>query len=124
MSHLILTAPTSNPDPVFHSYDGIENKIKETFSSSSNPALLKASANIFHVVMQDPSRNSLRGSASTLSTVDESTPQASNKNHLYALEELGMNGLANTFTFLPQSKPQAASKIIQWISDLVGRIIE
>ena len=45
-------------------------------------------------------------------------------NHLQALEDLQMNGLAAPMNFIPSTKPQAATKVINWISELVLRIIE
>lgn len=78
------------------------------------------------MVMLDPTQSNLRGSVSTLSTVDETgNGNPSHSRHLMlALEELGMAGLANNFSFLPPNRPQATRKIIDWISELVLRIIE
>lgn len=78
------------------------------------------------MVMLDPTQGGLRGSASTLSTVDEAGNGSPNHSRplMLALEELGMAGLANNFSFLPSNRPQATTKIINWISELVLRIIE
>lgn len=74
--------------------------------------------------MQDTSQSSVpRGSASTLSTVDEGSVHGPGRGHLYALEEVGMHGLANSFQFLPPNLGHA-TKMINWISELVMRIIE
>jgi neurofibromin 1 len=76
------------------------------------------------VALQDPSRlNTLRGSASTLSTVDEASTHGPGRNHLIALEDLGMQGLASSFQFLPNNRGHA-TKMINWIPELVIRIIE
>lgn len=76
--------------------------------------------------MQDPRYvASLRGSSSTLSTVDEANGHGPGRYHLNALEELGMHGLANSFQFLPAGRGHnTVTKMIQWISELVSRIIE
>lgn len=74
--------------------------------------------------MHDSCRNSqLRGpgSASTLSTVDEVNGVGSR--HEHALKDLGMDGLAKNFQFLPPTRGQA-TKMINWISELVMRIVE
>ena len=64
----------------------------------------------------------LRGSASTLGTVDEAT-HGPGKNHLLALEDLNMRGLANNFQFLPVNRGHA-TKMITWIPELVMKIVE
>jgi len=70
--------------------------------------------------MHDPSRvSATSGSASTLSTVDEGA--VPDRRHISALDEIGMGGIANTFQFISTSD---GSKIINWISELVARIIE
>jgi neurofibromin 1 len=63
----------------------------------------------------------LRASASTLGTVDEVT-QGPGKNHLLALEDLNMRGLASSFQFLPVNRGHA-TKMITWIPELVAKII-
>lgn len=76
----------------------------------------------------DSSHSGFRGSqsASTLSTVDELGNGGPNhsRNLVLALEDLAMSGLANNLTFIPTNKPHATSTIINWISELVSRIIE
>ena len=59
-------------------------------------------------------------SGSTLATVDDGSHGVS-RNHLTALEELGMQGLANSFTFLPAHGGHA-TKMIQWISELAALV--
>lgn len=63
------------------------------------------------------------GSASTLSTVDETVPRGPGRQHLSMLEEQGMQGLVNNFQFLALNRGNA-TKMIQWISELVMKMIE
>ena len=106
------------------SYDSLQDKIKDAFANSSNPWILAAVSNVFRVAMTDPERAlPSRGSASTLSTVDEMTTHGPGRGHMFALEEQGMQGLANSFQFLPANRGQA-TKMINWISELVMKIIE
>jgi hypothetical protein len=64
----------------------------------------------------------LRGSVSTLGTVDETT-HGPGKSHLLALDELNMRGLASNFQFLPLNRGHA-TKMITWIPELIAKIIE
>jgi len=61
----------------------------------------------------------LRSSASTLTDEVTSGP---GRNHLNALDELGLQGLANNFQFLPPNRGHA-TKMINWIPALVTLII-
>lgn len=77
--------------------------------------------------MQDPRHvSTLRGSSSTLSTVEEAANgHGPGRIHLNALEELEMQGLTNNFHFLPAGRGlNGVTKMIQWISELVSKIIE
>ena len=81
-------------------------------------------SNVFRVAMYNYERGAApQGSASTLSTVEEGSVHGPGRSHLYALEELRMQGLASSFQFLPINRGQA-TKIINWISELVMKIIE
>jgi neurofibromin 1 len=60
----------------------------------------------------------LRSSASTLT--DEVTPGPS-RTHLNALDELGLQGLASNFQFLPTNRGHA-TKMINWIPALITLI--
>ena len=70
--------------------------------------------------MNDPRHSYfMRGSASTLGTVDELNGQP--RSQLAALEEHGMGGLVNNFGFV-QNEP--LQRMIRWVSELVAKIIE
>lgn len=72
--------------------------------------------------MHDPRHASmLRGSASTLGTVDETNGQGYTRNQLAALADADMGGLANNFTFVQDAQ---LNKMIRWTSELVAKIIE
>lgn len=60
-------------------------------------------------------------SASTLSTVEEINGQVLSENYERALKDHYMQGLPNNFTFIPSG---SAQKMINWISELVVKIIE
>ncbi|KAA1466679.1 hypothetical protein DENSPDRAFT_831556 [Dentipellis sp. KUC8613] len=125
---LLADLSLAYPEVAYLVYDGLQEKIKDAFANSNTPAILSAASTLFHVVMQDPNRTGvLRGSVSTLSTVDEGIANGASRSHVLALEEIGMNGLANGFQFIPSNRPhaqQAATRMINWISELVHRIIE
>lgn len=105
-------------------FEALQEKIKDTFTNASNPAILSSASNIFRVAMQDPRHaTSPRGSASTLGTVDELNGNGLGRTHLNALEEMSMHGLAENFTFLQPGR-QDRSAVIQWTAQLVAKIIE
>ena len=111
-------------------YESLQDKIKEAFANSNSPTILVAVSNVFRVATHElervappSSRNFGAGSASTLSTVDEGVVHGPGRRHLNALEEQGMQGLVNSFQFLPLNRGHA-TKMIQWISELVMKMIE
>lgn len=105
------------------SYEALQDRIKDTFANSSNPSIIRAVSNIFRMSLTDGRYPTLRPSASTLSAVDEGLPQGPGRHHLNALEELSMQGLVSAFTFLPPNRGHA-TKMIQWISDLINMTIQ
>lgn len=107
-----------------NSYESLQDKIREAFANSSSPSVLAAVSNLFRVAVHDADRTGpVRGSASSLGTVDDGVVHGPGRSHLYALEEQGMQGLANSFQFLPSNRGHA-TKMINWISELVMKIIE
>ncbi|EMD40361.1 hypothetical protein CERSUDRAFT_148314 [Gelatoporia subvermispora B] len=112
------------PDIIALTYDTLQDRIKDIFANSSSPVILRAVSNIFRVAMHEADRAALaRSSASTLSTVEEGAVHGPSRRHLHALEDQGMQGLANSFQFLPPNRGHA-TKMINWISELVTKIIE
>ena len=102
----------------------MQDRVKDTFANCSNAAILHSVSHIFRVALQDPGRvvaGIHQGSTSTLGTVDEHST-GPGKNHLIALEELGMQGLANHLSFLPLIRG-FATKMIQWIPQLVEALL-
>ncbi|KAI0686496.1 hypothetical protein BC835DRAFT_1523052 [Cytidiella melzeri] len=114
------------PETICMTFESLQDKVKDVFATASNPDILSAASNVFRIAMQDPRHtSSLRGSTSTLSTVDELSGNGPGRLHLIALEELDMQGLTNNFHFLPAGRGHnGVTKMIQWISELVSKIIE
>jgi hypothetical protein len=98
----------------------MQDRVKDVFSNSSNPSIIRSISNILRVALQDSTRSS-DGSTSTLGTVDENLITTSRK-HYNALEELGMQGLAGSIQFLPPNRGHTA-KLLEWIPDLVTLMI-
>ncbi|TFK62722.1 hypothetical protein BDN72DRAFT_964371 [Pluteus cervinus] len=116
-----LLADVANlyPDVVTMVYDGMSKRVEEAIASSSNASIIRSVSNIFRVAMlQDTSSRfgTVRGSGTTLNTVEEFP--LGNRNYLNALDEFGMQGLANNFQFLPPNRGHA-TKMINWIPGLV-----
>ncbi|KAI0737738.1 hypothetical protein C8Q80DRAFT_1276173 [Daedaleopsis nitida] len=118
------------PEVIGMTYESLQDKIKEAFANSTSPTILLAVSNVFRVATHEldrsgppTSRPMGAGSASTLSTVDEGVPHGPGRRHLNALEDQGMQGLVNSFQFLPLNRGHA-TKMIQWISELVMKMIE
>jgi hypothetical protein len=114
--------------PSLFRYDGLQDKIREVFSKASNPTIIRAVSNVFRLA-QDYDQPRFRatlprgGSTSTLSTVEEANTFTPGRSHLEALEELSMAGVASNFVFLPLTGG-AATKVIQWIPELVGLMVQ
>ncbi|KAI0306901.1 hypothetical protein B0F90DRAFT_1915023 [Multifurca ochricompacta] len=107
-----------------NSYDGLQERVKDAFSGSSNPAVLSAASNVFHIVLQDPNRSAGWGnSLSTLATVEESSI-VTGRTQKIALEELNMGGLSVALGFLSANKANATMQIASWIAELVRQITE
>ena len=98
----------------------MQDRIHDILANSSNQFIIRSVSNISRVALRDFTKFS-NGSASTLSTVDENSITSS-FTYLNALEELGMQGLANSFQFLPPNR-EHATKLLQWIPALVTLMI-
>ncbi|EGO02251.1 hypothetical protein SERLA73DRAFT_166724 [Serpula lacrymans var. lacrymans S7.3] len=119
--HLLSDVGCLYPDLLSMSYENLQDRIKDTFALSSNPAIIRAVSSIFRVAQSDPLRlGPLRsGSMSTLTAVDENNlSQRLTKR----LDELGMQGLATSFQFLSPNHGQWPN-ISGWISELVMKIV-
>ena len=104
------------------SFDVLQDQIKDTFATASNPNTLSAVSNVFRVAMQDTRRGVIRGdSTSTLSTVDEMNGTIGGKSFYNALDEHGMRGLANGFQYFG---PIQSNNVIHFIAQLVLKIVE
>ncbi|KAH7916805.1 hypothetical protein BJ138DRAFT_1121610 [Hygrophoropsis aurantiaca] len=119
--NLLSDVGSTYPELLSLIYETLQDRIKDIFANSSNAAIIKAVTSIFRVSQLDPLRlGSVRSvSASTLSTVDETNVTQGVKRRL---EELGMDGLATSFQFLPPNRGHW-SKIAAWISELVMKIV-
>jgi len=111
------------PEVVTMVYEGMQKRVEDAIATSSNASIISSVSNIFRVAVQESSSRygTLRSSASTLSTAEESSHGPS-RHHLNALDEVGMQGLANNFQFLPPNRGHA-TKMINWITQLVTLMI-
>ncbi|KAJ6532260.1 hypothetical protein DFH09DRAFT_1370329 [Mycena vulgaris] len=109
------------PDIVALTYEGLQDKIRDSFSKASNPSIIRAVSTIFRLAQEyeRPRFGARGGSTSTLSTVEEAFQPG--RSHLEALDELGMAGVASNFVFLTGG---AATKVIQWIPELVNLMVQ
>ncbi|TFK43927.1 hypothetical protein BDQ12DRAFT_702865 [Crucibulum laeve] len=121
---LLSEMATSFPDTVSICYESMQDRIRDTFGNASNPSIIESVTNIFGTALQDNPRvgGTHRGTASTssINTGEDSTLGATR--HAAALSELGMQGLATTFQFLPPNRGHA-TKMIHWIPELVTAMI-
>ncbi|KAH7887502.1 hypothetical protein F5I97DRAFT_2056906 [Phlebopus sp. FC_14] len=117
--NLLLDVSIAYPELLSMIYETLQERIKEAFTISGNPSIIRAVSNIFRI-SQESLRMSLRGSStSTLGTVEEgSLVQELTRR----LEDLNMNGLTNSLQFLPPNRAQW-TRIAAWISELVLKIV-
>ena len=106
-------------------YESLHDRIKDVFANASSPSIMRSVSDIIRISLQNvrfPS-STLRGSASSINTVeDHASVHGAGRNHLNALEELNMQGLVNSYTFLPLHSGHA-TKVIQWIPELLAIIV-
>ena len=107
----------------FLSCESMQDRIKDVFANSSNPFIIRSVSNIFRLALQDTAKigtsSAAHGSMFTLSTVDENSVSSGTQS---ALEEVRMQGLADSFQFLPANRGHA-TRLLQWIPSLVGLMI-
>ncbi|KAF9527976.1 hypothetical protein CPB83DRAFT_363170 [Crepidotus variabilis] len=121
---LLAGLTRSYPSVISVVYESLQDRVKEAFAVSSNPSIIHAVSTIFKTSVQDLSKSSLgshQGSSSTLNTLEEGSIGPS-RSHLDALDRLDMQGLANSFQFLPPNRGHA-TKMINWIPGLVTLMI-
>ena len=104
-------------------FDTLSDKVKDAFANTSRPEILSYVSSVFRVAMRDRHRAPAyrTASASTLSTVEEVNGQVLSETYDRALKDHFMQGLPSSFTFIPTT---SAQKMINWISELVVKIIE
>ena len=109
-----------------YSYDSLQERVKDAFAGSSNSHVLSAASNVFHIVLQDPSRSGgWSNSMSTLATVEESGSGIfAGRTQKDALEDMNMGGLSSAFHFISASKVNATQQVASWIAELVRQITE
>jgi neurofibromin 1 len=126
MAYVSVSSSVSLTDldsDVVDSYDGLQDRVKDTFANSSNPSIIRAVSHIFRVTLQDPNRNlALRGSSSTIGASEEAASRPGRR-HIMALEEWSLSGLASSFQFLALNRGHVTT-MINWIPELVAKIIE
>ena len=72
----------------------------------------------------NPRAGQMRGSTSTLNTLDEtSSIHGPGMNHLKALEEQGMQGVAKALQFVAPHNTAATTRMLNLIAELVGLIV-
>ncbi|TCD61394.1 Ras GTPase activating protein ira2 [Steccherinum ochraceum] len=126
---ILAQIATTHPDTISLMFDAISDKVKDAFSNASRAEVLSYVSSIFRIAMRDRSKISSSmsagyrtASASSLSTVDEGNgvPQPEQP-YEKRLAEFRMHGLVKNFTFVSGANAQ---KTINWISELVVKIIE
>lgn len=102
-----------------YSYENLHERIKYIFANCTHPDIMNSVSNVFKIAMhQESARNmQVRGSSSTLGTVGED-----DKRTIGELEEMGMAGLAYTFSFIQPSGDRG--NILTWVTQLVDKMIE
>jgi len=113
---------------LFSRYESLQDRIKDTFANSSNPTIIHYVSNIIRIALDDGQMGGshigvLRGSSSTLNTLDDAASiHGPGRSHLKALEEQRMQGLSKNFQFLP-AQNAGAGKVLMSISNLVAHIV-
>jgi len=123
---LLSDVSMAYPEVLAICYDSLQERVKDAFAASSNSHVLSAASNVFHIVLQDPSRpGGWSNSMSTLSTVEETgSISLAGRTQREALEELNMGGLSTAFQFISASKVNATAQVATWVAELVRQITE
>jgi len=109
------------PDVIALAYENLHERIKYIFANCTHPDIMNSVSNLFKIAMhQESVRNiHLQGSSSTLSTVGE---DEGHRRTIGELEDMGMSGLAYTFSFIQPSGDRG--NILMWVTQLVDKMIE
>ncbi|KAG8959528.1 Ras GTPase activating protein ira2 [Tulasnella sp. 419] len=118
---LLGSAADVYPEIVALSYECIMDKINETFTASHNPRILEAAGIVFRVAVGENFMAAGGAPNASSSSVMLDNQTNGSANHVFALEKLGMSGLVTNHQFLP---PNRSITLINWIQELVSRIIE
>ncbi|KAG7097519.1 hypothetical protein E1B28_004862 [Marasmius oreades] len=121
------------PETIRLAYDSLRDRIEDTFANASNPSIINYASSMVRTALLDDGlpinrENSraaaMRGSSSTLNTLDEaSSIHGPGSNHLKALEEQGMQGVAKPLQFVSVHNTAATTKMLNLIADLVALIV-
>ncbi|KAJ2930404.1 hypothetical protein H1R20_g6694, partial [Candolleomyces eurysporus] len=121
---LLAELAMSFPDIIYAVYESVRERIRDTFANSSNATIIRSVSTILrvHVSLQQDSIRYDRPRGSSQSTLNDRVEDKTSASgeHLAALDELGMRGLAYHLTFLLQQ--EAREGIISWIKNLVDLI--
>jgi len=98
----------------------IQDQAINAFHSSSNPAILRYVSSIYRISRPDVSESNDRSSSSSTLNINEDSSLTSAL--LNALEPYQMQGLSQSFQFLPLNNGYA-TKMINWIPGLVDLMI-
>ena len=118
--HSLFGEPTEADHDV-GSYENLHERIKYIFANCTHPDIMNSVSNVFKIAMhQESARNiHMRGSSSTLSTTGE---DENHRRTIGELEEMGMSGLAYTFSFIQPSGDRG--NILMWVTQLVDKMVE
>lgn len=119
--HSLLFGECTKADHGVDSYENLHERIKYIFANCTHPDIMNSVSNVFKIAMhQESARNiQIRGSSSTLSTGGE---EDSHRRTIGELEDMGMSGLAYTFSFIQPSGDRG--NILVWVTQLVDKMIE
>ncbi|KAL0070247.1 Ras GTPase activating protein ira2 [Marasmius tenuissimus] len=121
------------PETIRMAYDSLRDRIEDTFANASNPSIIHYASSMIRTALLDDGLSfrgdssrggQMRGSTSTLNTLDEtSSVHGPGMNHLKALEEQGMQGVAKALQFVAPHNTAATTKMLNLIADLVALIV-
>uniref|UniRef100_A0A0W0FVQ0 Ras-GAP domain-containing protein n=1 Tax=Moniliophthora roreri TaxID=221103 RepID=A0A0W0FVQ0_MONRR len=133
---LLAEIATVFPETIRTAYESLRDRIEETFANASNPFIIHHASSMIRMALLDDLMSvrsdshvnarvgALRGSSSTLNTVDESSSiHGPGTNHLKDLEKHNLQGVARNLQFVSPHNASASSKMLNLIADLVALIV-